>query len=63
MSDLIDLKIIIINMLKEWKETVVKVKKKKNVYDDNIISNSKYLKKEIIKKNQMEILELKSTYN
>ena len=50
-------------MLKEWKETVVKVKKKKNVYDDNIISNSKYLKKEIIKKNQMEILELKSTYN
>ena len=29
MSDLIDLKIIIINMLKELKETVVKVKKKK----------------------------------
>ena len=40
-------------MLKEWKETV---KEKKNLYDDNIISNSKYLKKEIIKKNQMEIL-------
>ena len=41
-------------MLKEWKETVKE--KKKNLYDDNIISNSKYLKKEIIKKNQMEIV-------
>ena len=61
MSYLTDLKAVIINMLKELKETVIKVKKWN---DDNIISNSQYKKEiEIIKKTQIEILKLESTYN
>ena len=61
MSDLIDLKAVIINMLKEWKETVVKVKKKTCMMI--ILYQIVNIKKKEIKRNQMEILELKSAYN
>lgn len=43
MSYLTDLKVVIINMLKELKETVIKVKKWNN---DNILSNSQYKKRD-----------------
>lgn len=43
MSYLTDLKVVIINMLKELKETVIKIK---NWNDDNILSNSQYKKRD-----------------
>lgn len=65
MSDLTDLKVVIINMLKELKGTVIKAKEKQRnkKHDGNVMPNRQHQKRDkIIKKNFMEILELKSTY-